>query len=607
MGCVTLLAIGGAFSEGRLYVLLRAKLHLSILTVTLEGLGICIPFENLKNTFPMAGTGCVQIKKLAVGFGYNRFLSFPQIDRLRQFTLMKMMHGEISAGQAAAKMPARQGQYWLAAGIQFESYGMVRGDVIASVIFGNTLRADLMGKAVLDLDAGSRKSMGENSGSLVLAHAVLLIHASFLPEAGLIAVTAMLGGESYLLSKDCHITGGFACYIWYDKEHKGDFVITLGGYHKSYRKPEHYPAVEPLGLKWQITNELLIQGNIYFALTPANLMAGGSMQMLFTAGCVHAWCIAQIDILLQWKPFTYDFSIDVSLGVRVKLLFTHVKLEIGCGLRLWGPEFSGIARVKLWIISFDIKFMKNDPGSTGKIDWNSFKESYLKPKTAKMTGNGAGFCGCSIQVGGDLTISVQTPAPYTAYRINRRELIIPHCRPKFGIYPCKEEHVESVLSIEVYTVNNKNPEKNETVDMSRFRLQEETAQVPCALWGTSEYKDNGGNWKQETFRASIGITLQVKNSGYPELMIPLSRETRTTGGGESIHAPDIEGKSYQQSEVYMRMAKISSKEVDEHRRHILENLGVETKICFGDGWVHAEKLQELFREAPYMETMGGNR
>lgn len=98
MGCVTLLAIGGAFSEGRLYVLLRAKLHLSILTVTLEGLGICIPFENLKNTFPMAGTGCVQIKKLAVGFGYNRFLSIPQIDRLRQFTLMKMMHGEISAG-----------------------------------------------------------------------------------------------------------------------------------------------------------------------------------------------------------------------------------------------------------------------------------------------------------------------------------------------------------------------------------------------------------------------------------------------------------------------------------------------------------------------------
>ncbi len=464
-----------------------------------------------------------------------------------------------------------------------------------------------MGKAVLDLDAGSLKSKGETGSSLVLAHAVLLIQASFLPEDGLIAVTAMLGGESYLLSKDCHITGGFACYIWYDKEHKGDFVITLGGYHKGYRKPEHYPAAAPLGLKWQITDELLIQGNIYFALTPANLMAGGSMQMLFTAGCVHAWCTAQMDILLQWKPFTYDFSIDVSLGVRVKLLFTHVKLEIGCGLRLWGPEFSGIARVKLWIISFDIKFIKNNPGSTGKIDWNSFKESYLKPEDVKMTGNGAGFCGCGIQVGGDLKISVQAPAPYTAYRINCGELIIPHCRPKFGIYPCKEEHVESVLSIEVYTVNNKNPEKNETVDMSRFRLQEETAQVPCALWGTSEYKDNRGNWKQETFRASTGITLQVKNAGYPELMIPLSRETRTTGGGESIHAPDIEGKSYQQSEVYMRMAKISSKEVDEHRRHILENLGVETKVCFGDGWVHVEKLQELFREAPYMETMGGNR
>lgn len=82
----------------------------------------------------MVGTGCVRITKLAAGFGYNRLLFVPQIDRLPQFPLMKMMHGEISAGQAATEMPARQGQYWLAAGIQFESYGMVRGDVIASVI-----------------------------------------------------------------------------------------------------------------------------------------------------------------------------------------------------------------------------------------------------------------------------------------------------------------------------------------------------------------------------------------------------------------------------------------------------------------------------------------
>lgn len=317
MGCVTLLAVGCAFLEGRLYVMLQTELHLSILTVTLGGLGVCIPFEDLKNTRPvltglglgvntggieisgffakelnkpaysgqliirirtfsfsltgayeqapytsvfavglvgfhLAGTGCIKITKIAAGFGYNRLLSIPRTDDLRQFTLMKMMYGEISAGQAAVEMPARQGQHWLAAGIQFESYGMVRGDVVASVIFGNTLRADLTGKAVLDLDIGSVKGTGENNGSLVLAHVVLLIQASFQPEAGLIAVTAMLGGESYLLSKDCHITGGFACYIWYDKEHKGDFVITLADTIKAIKNRTIIRLLNLLGLNGRL-------------------------------------------------------------------------------------------------------------------------------------------------------------------------------------------------------------------------------------------------------------------------------------------------------------------------------------------------------------------
>ncbi len=668
IGCVTLLAAGYAFSEGELWVLLRTELHLGIFSITLEGLGVCIPFTNLRDTYPMmtglglgvktdqieisgffakelnkpsyigqitirvrnfsvslmgvyeqapytsvfaigvlelftAGTGCVKITKIAAGFGYNRLLFIPQTDRLSQFALMRVLHGDIPVSQAAAEMPASQGQKWLASGVQFESYGMVCGEAAVSVLFGNILRADITGMAVLDLRVGNSKKTGENHGSFVLAHAVLLIQASFQPEAGLIAVTAMLGGESYLLSKKCRITGGFACYIWYEKEHKGDFVVSIGGYHSNYKKPEHYPSVAPLGLKWKITDELLVQGNIYFALTPAALMAGGTMQMLFEAGCVQAWCTASVDMMLQWKPLLYDFRIDISLGVRVKLWFMRMKLEIGCGLHLWGPEFSGIARVNLWIISFDIKFVENDPGSTGKIDWSAFKEAYLKPETVRES-DSTSFCGCSIQICEGPQILIQTSLPYTAYRINGGELMIPLYHGAFGIYPCRVEKAEATLLIEIYTVHQ-DPKENEAVDMSLFCWQPEITQIPCALWGTSEHKDNRGNWKQETFKAASGIAIQVINAGYPELNVPLSRETRSADRGEEIWVPVIEGKKYEQSKVYDKMAEIRSQDVEQKRAQILADLGIDTRECFTDQWTHAEKLQELFREAPYMETLGG--
>lgn len=669
-GCVTLLAVGGTLSDGCLYVMLKAQLHLRILTITLEGLGIRIPFGNLRDTRPvltglglgvkaggveisglfakelnrpaysgqltvqvrtvgfslmgayeqtsfvsvfaagllnlrLAGTGCVKIRKIAAGFGYNRRLFVPPIDRLGEFTLMKVMRGEISAAQAAKEMPAKQGLNWLAAGIEFESYGMIRGDVAASVIFGDALRADLTGKGVLDLK--------------LLVHLVLLIQASFQPESGLIAVTAVLGGDSYLLARDCHVTGGFALYIWYDGEHKGDFAITLGGYHRDYRKPAHYPSVPQLGLKWQITDELLLQGNIYFALTPASLMAGGSMQMLFDAGCVQAWCTAKIDILLKWCPFSYDFNIDVSLGIRVKIAFIKVKLEISCSLHLWGPEFSGIARIKLWIISFDIRFIKNGSDDKKKISWSTFQENYLKPRN--KTGNDAGFGGCDIRIyggflqeegnppvsrisAGEFKVAVGSAVPVTEYRINEREQKKPAVCPSFGIYPCQEETMESLLVIEVVSLSQSSPGKKAYADLAAFSVKEEKSQVPCALWGNSTCKDARGKWVKETLPAVSGISLEVRNEGFAEFKVSLSRERKVSGIGEEIFVPVIEGRDYVQSDVYDRMSEIRSETVCAKRKKILEDYGFGETVCFKDRWNFAEQLKELFRETPLAETLG---
>jgi hypothetical protein len=45
--------------------------------------------------------------------------------------------------------------------------------------------------------------------------------------------------NSYILHKDCHLTGGFALYAWFDAPHADrakirSFVFTLGGYHQAY-------------------------------------------------------------------------------------------------------------------------------------------------------------------------------------------------------------------------------------------------------------------------------------------------------------------------------------------------------------------------------------
>ena len=63
---------------------------------------------------------------------------------------------------------------------------------------------------------------------------------------------------SFLYAGLCRITGGFAFYLWFEGEHEGDFVVSVGGYHPRFKKPDHYPVVPRLQLTYQI-GALVIQ------------------------------------------------------------------------------------------------------------------------------------------------------------------------------------------------------------------------------------------------------------------------------------------------------------------------------------------------------------
>jgi hypothetical protein len=333
--------------------------------------------------YPIGGPSFFYVTGLAAGFGYGRALKMPTIDKVASFSLVESARNgaktPINVTEALKKMsnditPAA-GENFLAIGVKFTSFKIVESFALLTVSFGSHFEMNLLGLSSLVAPA--------NAGPNVppVAEAQLALKASFLPDKGFLGVQAQLTPNSYILSKDCHLTGGFAFYSWFEgSEHDGDFALTLGGYHPNFRVPAHYPTVPRLGFNWQVNPELSIKGDAYFALTASALMAGGHLEANWRSGSVHAWFKLGADFLIAWKPYHYEISAYVSIGAEVTFEFfgtQHISVDVGADLRIWGPEFSGEATIHLWIISFTVSFGAGASHSPQPIDWPTFKSSFL--------------------------------------------------------------------------------------------------------------------------------------------------------------------------------------------------------------------------------------
>ena len=93
------------------------------------------------------------------------------------------------------------------------------------------------------------------------------------PREGIVLVQAQLTDNSWLLAPAVRLTGGFAFAAWFAGANRGQFVLTLGGYHPDFHR-DGYPVVPRLGIVWRIGSAISITGESYFALTSEALMAG---------------------------------------------------------------------------------------------------------------------------------------------------------------------------------------------------------------------------------------------------------------------------------------------------------------------------------------------
>jgi hypothetical protein len=367
--------------------------------------------------YPIGGPSFFFVTGLAAGFGYNRALIVPPVDGIAQFPLVSEATKKSAAPTGKPDNPAQRvaaelatlrsaippsvGANFLAVGIRFTSFQMLDSFALLTVSFGQRFEVNLLGLSTMVVPP----AVPGDAVVPPLAEIQLALRASFVPDEGFLGVAAQLTPASYVLSRDCHLTGGFAFSCWFPGTgapvpNAGDFVLTLGGYHPGFAVPAHYPRVPRLGINWKVSDRLAVKGESYFALTPSMLMCGVLLDATWNSGDLRAWFHAGADFLIAWKPYHYDAHAYASLQVsyRFELFGTQeIRLSASADLHLWGPPFSGSARVSLSVVGFDIAFGAAARATPDPIDWGQFTKSFL-PAPA-VAGGTAACCGISLRDG----------------------------------------------------------------------------------------------------------------------------------------------------------------------------------------------------------------
>jgi hypothetical protein len=313
---------------------------------------------------------------LCAGFGYNRNIKIPAQDEVPSFPLLSGIADPSKIGGKGASpvdalkalgdwvQPA-QGFNWFAAGVQFTSFELVQSNAVLVVVPTGDFELAILGVSRLKLP---------QQGTTQYAYVELGLKVDLKPSEGFFGVSAVISPNSYVITPDCHLTGGFAFYLWFDGPHAGDFVVTIGGYHPAFTKPDWYPDEPRLGFSWQVDGNVAITGSAYFALTPSCVMGGGALDVQFHSGDLRAWFTAHADFLFHWKPYYFTGSVGVSIGAsyRVNLLFCSftVSVELGADLEIYGPPTGGTVSIDWYIISFSIPFGAGRGSGPGYIPWS---------------------------------------------------------------------------------------------------------------------------------------------------------------------------------------------------------------------------------------------
>lgn len=487
----------------------------------------------------LGGPAFFFVTGLAFGVGINRQLKMPDINEVQNFPLIravmdpdylgpKMDLRAVSAklNQYMAPMP---GNFWIAAGVKFTSFRLIDSFALLSVSFGTQFQIALLGLSRILIPKPPLPA---------IIQAELALKVVFAPEMGVLSVEARLTENSYILTRDFKLRGGFAFYSWFAGDHAGDFVISLGGYHPRFLPPAHYPRPDLVQFYCKM-GDVTIQGSCYFALCPVAIMAGGALSLVFQSGGIRAWFIAYANFLVQWKPLHYDIEIGISVGVALSLDIgiarINISVELGASVNLYGPPLGGEARISLYVVSFTVRF-----GESKQIPppllWESgdpeksFAKSFLTNPDVTQTVLADGLLE---EVQHDktttrfvnpqkLTINCRTQAPATAALFNRSDLSggkPPTWNTAIGVRPMAKTQCYSLLEITLAPsaagIPAERKKKMEDYLSQYIDFSPITANVPGALWDVRPLNSVVPPSQSQMMLANALIGLQLKTKPGP--------------------------------------------------------------------------------------------
>lgn len=294
---------------------------------------------------PLGGPPFFFVEGIAAGFGLNRHLRLPTIDDVETFPLVQAAQGDAPINLEALHdfVSPKVGSAFFAVGVKFTSFKLVHGFLLA-IVGMDTTTGDF---EVAVVGTGEWISPPEAPVGARIAHVQLDILAKLSSRDASLLVQAKLGPDCFVISPQCHISGGMALATWYGGPHAGDFVLSIGGYHPKFEVPAHYPVPGRLTLDYKISDGLHAGGSVYFALTPTHLMFGFAFNATWSTGPVRAWFDLSLDFLMKFKPLHYDATGHLEIGASVDLWLCTISVSAGADLHIWGPDLGGHACVHL--------------------------------------------------------------------------------------------------------------------------------------------------------------------------------------------------------------------------------------------------------------------
>lgn len=440
------------------------------------------------------GTPTFKVTGIAGGFGYNCVLELPSQPRdVPDFPIMALMRGSGASEPAAsgsealmrnlvsfkASLKSRERAWCLAFGLTFKIAELVDCATLVVVeIRKPGFELALAGVADLPLRLGDGAALG---------HVQLGLIARFSSSEGTLKILGALTDKSWLIHPDCRLRGGFALCLWLDGPHRGDFLVSLGGYSPLAPARPHYPALDRVGFTWKPKlsdprADMVIAGDLYFALDRHGIQFGQSARLHYNSESLVVQAHYSFDVLVQWSPLFFEAQMRIGIHIEVRTFIT-LRLGLDVDMHAWGPPFGAKVTVCVTVLFASVSYtVEVGPALAAARPVAEIKDVLALALAGRPS---------LIQIGGgvrkeatrfrpdDMALIVSLAVPVTDVSAAKKERVELR-QVAIDIRPMRRQNVRSSLD---FTVASVSPNGAETeLDPCHWRLGAEPQTPTEALW-----------------------------------------------------------------------------------------------------------------------------